>query len=189
MVNYKDGKIYKIVDNTNGDIYIGSTCCKLLCQRLRQHKNDYKRCINKKRVNNITSYEIIKNNDYYIELIENFPCDSKDELHKRERHYIKTLKCVNNVIPLRSRKEYYEDNKKKLISDRKEYYKNNTYEIKRKMSDYYKDNKKKLSLKTKSYYEKNKEKNKDKKKDYDKKRRECIKNWGDLYYIKDDIFT
>ena len=43
MVNtdfYSNAKIYKIVDNTN-NIYIGSTC-KKLCQRLAQHRANYK---------------------------------------------------------------------------------------------------------------------------------------------------
>jgi len=180
MVNYKDGKIYKIVDNTNGNIYIGSTCCKLLCQRLRQHKNDYNRFINGKK-NDMSSFVIIKNNDYYIELIENYPCDSKDELHKRERHFIKTLKCVNRSIPTRTRKEWKTDNKETLFIKNKEYRENKKKQIKESRIKY----KGKYSEYLKKYYQINK----DEKKDYDKKRRKSIKNWGDLYYIKNDVFT
>ena len=36
------GKIYQIVDNTNDNIYIGSTCCSLK-KRLSNHKSAYKR--------------------------------------------------------------------------------------------------------------------------------------------------
>jgi predicted GIY-YIG superfamily endonuclease len=39
MPNYQDGKIYKIVDNTNGDIYIGSSTIRLSA-RLQNHKQD-----------------------------------------------------------------------------------------------------------------------------------------------------
>ena len=39
MVNYQLGKIYKLVDNTNGNIYIGSTCKPYLSSRLVQHKS------------------------------------------------------------------------------------------------------------------------------------------------------
>ena len=34
-------KIYKIIDNTNSNVYIGRTT-RTLNQRLREHKNDYK---------------------------------------------------------------------------------------------------------------------------------------------------
>jgi predicted GIY-YIG superfamily endonuclease len=33
-------KIYRIVDNTNGNIYIGQTKQKYLCQRLAEHRSD-----------------------------------------------------------------------------------------------------------------------------------------------------
>ena len=36
-------KIYKIIDNTNGNIYIGKTEQKYLCERLSSHKYDYKK--------------------------------------------------------------------------------------------------------------------------------------------------
>ena len=34
MPDYNKGKIYKIVDNTNNNIYIGSTCEPTLAHRL-----------------------------------------------------------------------------------------------------------------------------------------------------------
>ena len=45
MVNYQLGKIYKLVDNTNGNIYIGSTCLPYLSSRLAGHTtaNNYLR--------------------------------------------------------------------------------------------------------------------------------------------------
>ena len=83
MVNYQDGKIYKIVDNTNGNVYIGSTC-KKLSSRLADHRASYKQYLNEK-VRFITSFNVIKNGNYDIVLIEKWPCEDKEELHKRER--------------------------------------------------------------------------------------------------------
>ena len=57
MVNYQLGKIYKLVDNTNGNIYIGSTCKPYLSSRLAAHKTDYNYYLNGKN-NYITSFEI-----------------------------------------------------------------------------------------------------------------------------------
>jgi len=40
MVKYENSKIYKIIDNTNGNIYIGSTV-KTLSLRIAQHRASY----------------------------------------------------------------------------------------------------------------------------------------------------
>lgn len=39
MVNYKDGKIYKIVSSQTAKIYIGSTTKKYLSQRMDDHRS------------------------------------------------------------------------------------------------------------------------------------------------------
>jgi len=41
-----------------------------------------------------------------ITLVEKYRCETKDELHARERYYIENNKCVNKVIPTRTTKEY-----------------------------------------------------------------------------------
>ena len=41
MSRYRNAKIYKLVSNKNGLIYVGSTCLTLP-QRLSQHERDYK---------------------------------------------------------------------------------------------------------------------------------------------------
>jgi hypothetical protein len=134
MVNYQNGKIYKIVDNTNGNVYIGSTC-KILYERIAGHKYDYKKYL-KGYYHFVTSFKILENKDYKIELIELYPCNSKIELHKRERYYIENNECVNKVIPSRtpkeSQKEYYKNNKNDIKESQKEYYKNNKNEINKK---------------------------------------------------------
>lgn len=115
MVNYQNGKIYKIVDNTNGNIYIGSTCEKYLSRRLQGHR-DQKKCV---------SSCIINNNDYHIELIENWKCNSKDELHKREQYWMDKLECVNknrahNPLNKKEYKKQYRLNNKESIKQDKQ---------------------------------------------------------------------
>jgi hypothetical protein len=39
----------------------------------------------------------IEHGNYNIILIENFPCDSKDQLHARESHFTQTIQCVNII--------------------------------------------------------------------------------------------
>ena len=81
-------KIYKLIDNTNEDIYIGMTTN--LRRRLSQHKNKDNDCLSRK---------IIANGDYRIELIE----ETDDKT--RERYWIENTECINIQIPGRTLKE------------------------------------------------------------------------------------
>ena len=115
MVNYQQGKIYKI-ENSIGLIYIGSTTKKYLCERLAQHKASFKR-YKEGKYNYITSFKLFENNEQpNITLIELCPCNSKDELHKMERENIEKYECVNKIIQSRSTKEYYEDYKDEILN-------------------------------------------------------------------------
>ena len=95
MPNYQNGKIYKICTYNSDDVYYGSTCLKL-CQRLTKHVYNWKHFNeNKKNVGRLTSFSILDQGNYYIELVENVQCSSKEELHKRERFWLKNNPCVN----------------------------------------------------------------------------------------------
>ncbi len=107
MVNYNLGKIYKIVCNTTGLVYIGSTCEPTLARRIACHRSNYNQYLKGKH-NNVTSFTLLEKNNYEIVLIENYPCENKDELHKKERFYIESMICVNKVIPSRQIEEYKE---------------------------------------------------------------------------------
>ena len=63
--------------------------------------------------------------NWYIELFENFPCNSKEELNKREGEIIREIGTVNKQIAGRTYKEYYEDNKDEMLKKMKEYRQNN----------------------------------------------------------------
>ena len=141
MLDYQKGKIYKLwsPQGTDEEVYYGSTCNDLRFRKSRhKSKNDCRSKI---------LFE--KYDDVRIELVEDYPCNNKAELNKREGHYIRENKCLNKNISGRTMKEYYEDNKESI----KEYYKkwkeNNKEkykEYKLKDKDYYKE-----------YYKKNKE--------------------------------
>ena len=97
MPDYKNGKVYKIVCNITGKVYVGSTT-QTLSMRLTGHRKEYKRFKEGKR-NNVSSFDIIQQGNYDIVLIENVSCESKEELHRQERHFIEFLECVNKCIP------------------------------------------------------------------------------------------
>ena len=156
--NYNQGKIYKIVCNITGEIYIGSTI-RTLENRLSKHTQPRKR--------NCVSRNIIERGDYKIELIKNYPCNSKYELEEEEGKYIRNNTCINTQIPHRTKEEWTEVNKEKLNNQMKKYREDN----KQKLQDYHKNNyqekKETYNKNQKEYYKKNKE-------ELDKKAKEKI---------------
>jgi DNA polymerase III delta prime subunit len=169
-VDYSLGKVYKIVGN--GKIYVGSTCERLLCQRLAGHRRQYNLLLKKVDERYVTSYECVSDPECYIELLELCSCSCKDELLKCEAKWIRELECVNKVVPDRTRKEWYNDNKTKILEKQKAYaeqhveekkeYAKIYYEIHKEdhrawQKEYNETNKEHLAQKTKEYYEANKE--------------------------------
>ena len=118
MVNYQNGKIYKIKDNTNGDEYVGSTCETYLSRRLQKHLARYKYWLKHKKGRKFTSWKILSNNDYKIELIENYPCNNLKELRIREQYWIDKIDCINECRAVRNetrnKKLQYLSNRKRL---------------------------------------------------------------------------
>lgn len=153
MPNYQNGKIYALKSHQTENIYIGSTTQKL-CQRLGKHRRTYEiyggEC---------SSKEILKYPDYYIELIENCPCNSKEELLAREGYYIRKYKdkCVNIIVAGRNRKECYEDNKDKILEKNKKYREENKEAIRQQRKEYREEYKEVLNQISKENYEANKE--------------------------------
>ena len=134
---YKKGKIYKLICSETLNIYYGSTI-RTLKQRLRKHRCKDNDCQSKYFVEPV------------IELIEDYPCNNRRELEKREQYFIENFECVNKYKSYMSeedRKEY----DKKYHQDNKEYYKEY-------MKKYIKENREKLNEKVKKYREENKEK-------------------------------
>ena len=125
MDRYQNGKIYKIVSSQTDKVYYGSTCLPLY-KRMYAHKNDYKKYQVEKQ-HYKTSYEVIKCPECQIILVEEFPCDNKMQLERRERHYIESNECVNKNIPGRTKKEYYQDNREYYVKKGKQYPFNSFY--------------------------------------------------------------
>jgi len=122
-------KIYSIKSKSNPDLqYIGSTK-NSLNRRLRGHTDSYKNYLNGK-YSFVTSFDIIKYGDCYIELYCDTATDDKRDARWLEGQIIRAETCVNKVVPGRIRqeydKQYREHNKDKF----KEYYINNKYRIK-----------------------------------------------------------
>ena len=151
---YQNGKIYRITDVGYNMCYIGSTI-ERLSQRMSKHRDSYKLYLDngfgKTTVFNLFDQYGLKN--CKIELIESYPCSSRDELNAREGQHIRQNDCVNIRLEGRTAKEYAEQRKPK----RKEYYNQNKEEFANKSKAYREQNKTKVAEKQKQYYENNKE--------------------------------
>jgi hypothetical protein len=180
-INYSKTIIYKIVCNDLNitDVYVGSTTDFI--RRKRVHKSDCN-CETSKNYN-VKLYKNIRCNggwdNFTMIEIEKYNCNDSNEAHARERYYYELLNAtLNSQVPIRSNKEYYEDNKEQINRTQKKYYENNKELIKQYKKKYYEDNKET----SKKYYEDNKDNNKDKKKKYYENNKEKIQQYNKKYY-------
>ena len=68
MLDFKNGKIYKLVCNETGMVYYGHTAQKYLSTRLAIHKSHYKRYLAGK-ASYCCSFKIIEKGNFYIVLL------------------------------------------------------------------------------------------------------------------------
>jgi hypothetical protein len=156
---YQNGKIYKIFNTLNDEIYVGSTI-QSLSHRMIKHKDDVK---NDTKDYHTTISKLMKElgvEHFYIELLELYPCDNKGELSAREGYWIKEIGTINKHVMGRTRKQHYEDNKIAIQAKSKEY--NKQYRI---------DNKEKILAQSKEYRERTKEQQ------ADRQKQEKVKAW------------
>ena len=145
---YSKGKIYKLINSIDEEEYVGSTCNEL-SKRLYMHKNKAKSMPNIKVYKHLNQVGF---DNVRIILVEEYNCQSKMELERREAHWIRELKpSLNCVIPRRTFQERYEANKEAIAA------------------------------KGKKWYEENKERHAEKSKQYREKHKDAIAEWGKQY--------
>ena len=147
MPDYSKGKIYTIRCRTDETlIYVGSTI-----QPLAVRWGGHKKCCNSKRCKNMSIYTTINGDwdNWYIELHSLYPCESKEELCKREGEIIRLIGTLNSRIEGRTREEHYQDNKEKILEYGKEYYEDNKEELCKKGKEYREKHKEEIMEKRK----------------------------------------
>jgi hypothetical protein len=176
---YKYGKIYKLTSEHINKIYVGSTCKKLLSQRLAHHNSGYK---NWKKGNKryTTSFELFELGSVQITLLEACPCNTKDELLYKERYWIEQYKdiIVNKYRPIITNEEH----KEQMREQQKQYREVNKEQMREQQKQYREVNKEKIKEHKKQYREVNKEKIKEHKKEYYEATKEQIKEHKKEYY-------
>ena len=168
--DFYNGKIYIIRNTINDLIYIGSTC-QTLSKRMGEHRNN----MNSKTMGHLKLYEAMRNlgrDNFYIELLEDFKCERREQLRKREGELIREyIAQLNSKIDGRTPKEYYEEH----YNQYKEYREKNKEKIKDYKKTHYENNKDKINAKSKIWREANKEQKKEADNKYRENNKEKIK--------------
>jgi len=144
---YKQGKVYALRSSETDECYIGSTI-EPLNERFRRHGNHFIQWLSgMEHSHYITSFELLKFDDCKIELIKDYPCNSKTELEREEGKYIREIDCVNKCIAGRTHKEYYEEHKEQIDAYRKQWAKDNKEHLKLYKAELYQKNKEEIRKK------------------------------------------
>lgn len=153
--DYSNGKVYVIRNTENNNLYVGSTTQKL-CNRMGKHRRDATR----KETPFYKAMTEIGFDKFYIELVEDYPCETVEQLSRREGHWIRHYDTYkngyNSLIAGRTQQEYIEENKDLIREYKKEHYNENKEREKEKQLRYREKNKARLLAKQEAYYEDNK---------------------------------
>ena len=183
MPDYQKGKIYKLWSPSKNLVYYGSTV-ETLASRLSKHIYTHKKYKEDNNNGYCSSYLVIECGDYKMELLEEYACNNKSQLCKKEGEYQQNNECVNNQIAGRTTME--KDNpdwwkEYGRIRRQKEGYKEDTQ---KRNKEYYEKNKEELKERCRIWRENNPEKVKEHnqseerkayKKEYSKQYREKLK--------------
>jgi len=158
------GNIYKIIHNQSDIVYVGSTF-DTLRNRWQIHK--YANTNNNKK-SNISIYSYFKQygiENFKIILIKQYDVVDRKHLCMYEQLWMNKMKCINKnssfqILINNYRKNYYNENKEKIIERVKEYSLKNKLKVKEYQNNYYNENKEllneKRNLYSKNYYKLNK---------------------------------
>ena len=127
--------------------------------RMCGHRKDYRR-FKEGNGKYMTVYKIFDKYDETkcrIELIEDYPCNSRQELERREGELIRIKDCINKNIAGRTAKERYEDDRDKYLEKFKKYHENNTERRREYNKAYRENNKDKVKEQKRKDYENRRE--------------------------------
>ena len=167
MPDYQNGKIYKLWSPSKNLVYYGSTT-QLLSSRLSKHVWCFKN-------NSNTTYsnKILECDDYKIELVENYPCNNRHQLERRECEYVQSNECVNTHITGKTKEEikdnekkYRENNRDRILEYKKQQHQINKEKEKEQNRVYRENNKDKRNEWQKNYYQNNKDRILERQKNY-----------------------
>ena len=123
---YENAKVYCILNLIDDDVYVGSTC-QTLSQRMTKHRHNTKSRPDAMKITQKMRDQGIEN--FYIKLLEEYPCENKEQLMKKEGEWIRNISTLNDKVMGRTHaewmKKWREENKEQYLETKREYRKNN----------------------------------------------------------------
>lgn len=158
-IDYSKCLIYKLCCNDPSirDEYYGHTTDKTKRKYGHKHTCHNTNC----RDYDIYLYRFIRENggfdNWSMVIVEEYPCENKNQAEARERYWIETQQAtLNQVIPTRTQQEYYEENREEIREKKKKYYEENKEEILECHRQYREEHREKLKDYNKLYREEHK---------------------------------
>lgn len=154
MASYQNAVVYAIRSHQTDLFYIGSTKSPMY-KRMSNHRGRYKLWCNDNNKSYVSSFEILKYDDAYIELLEEYPCENVQQLRKKEGEHIRLHRdvCVNVKIAGRTLQETAKACNDANKEKRKASYEAHKDEHHAKQKAYYEAHKDERLAKQKAYYE------------------------------------
>jgi len=134
---YATAKIYKVVDNSYTMCYYGSTT-QQLSKRMTKHRMHYKLFDEGKSKGRFSVFDIFDAHgvdNCKIELVEECPCESIEQLNRREGFYIQNNECVNKRIAGQTVPEWKAANSDKVKRAQKKFRTSHKEQIKEQRSE------------------------------------------------------
>ena len=166
-MNFQKSKIYAVKSANSDLVYIGSTT-STLNDRLYKHKSTYKNYIENRGAHNMTVNKVLECGDCFIELIKEFPCETKKELLIEEgKEMLKfetenpdklVNRCIAGLTIQEQNKRCYEKHKEKRLEESKNYRETHKEEIKEYKHKHYEKNKEHISQKNREWAKNNHDK-------------------------------
>ncbi len=166
--DYSKGKIYKISNDFDNNIYVGSTC-DILSKRFSNHRVKIKRCPDYPLYKLMIEFGIDR---FRIDVIEECPCQDIYELRQKEGKWIREIGTLNQreagLSQTESKRKYEKKNKEMIKAYQKKYREENNEEMKEKNKEY-------------------REKTKEQAKEYRENNKETAKEYQKIYKLKTKI--
>ena len=156
MPDYSKGKVYRILQDHDKTVYIGSTT-QPLSARMAQHRKNIKHLPHFKLYTLMAAAGV---DHFSIELVADFPCERSEQLRAEEGRHIRLNKTVeegaNQVMPGRTQKEsdaiYKAANAEAIATQKKTYYVANKQDIDERNKAYAAANRDAVAARRKTHY-------------------------------------
>jgi len=154
----ENAKVYKITNDLNDKIYIGSSTYQYLCNRMNCHRQMCKDTTGRR---NTVLYNYMREigvKHFCIELIEKVQCETIQQLREREQYHIDLLKPELNMFRAIENPNYVRPHIEETNKKNNERYYANKEVILKKQKEYAEKNKEAIRIRRQKYRDENKEK-------------------------------